>query len=74
MTSRLAPLFTIQSKFQAFLIIYALAQGAVMRGMIYLQQYPGTGGKLLALCCTAAVFIAGGRLIDSIDYHADLMG
>src|SRR3546814_7508197 len=52
-------LFTIKTKFEAFLIIYALALGATERGIVYFQQYPGSGGKLLALACTGAVFMAG---------------
>jgi hypothetical protein len=70
MKKQLKSLFTIETKFQGFLVIYALALGATERGYIYTLQYPGWGGILLALCCTAAVFIAGGRLLDSIDQQA----
>jgi hypothetical protein len=38
----------------------------VERGQHYMQQYSGTGGLLLALCCTGVVFIAGGKLLDSV--------
>ena len=69
---RIKKLFTVNTKFEAFLIIYALSLGAVERGIIYVHHYPGFGGKLLALCCTGAVFIAGGRLIDSVDQQAEL--
>ena len=44
-----------------------LATGAVERGMHYLDQYPGTGGWMLAAACTVAVFMAGGRIIDAIE-------
>ncbi|GLI98274.1 hypothetical protein [Sphingobium sp. BS19] len=60
-------LFTIKTKFEAFLVIYALALGATERGMVYMDQYPGVGGRLLALCCTGAVFMAGGKVLDAVD-------
>ena len=66
MLKRLARLFTIKTRFEAFLVIYAIAVGAVERGQHYLQQYPGTLGALLALCCTGVVFLAGGKLLDSV--------
>ncbi|BAK66438.1 hypothetical protein SLG_17630 [Sphingobium sp. SYK-6] len=59
-------LFTIKTKFEAFLAIYALALGAVTRGLHYMEQYPGTPGKLLALACVSAVMIAGGLMIDAV--------
>jgi hypothetical protein len=62
-------LFIIKTKFEAFLIVYALATGAVARGQDYLVQYPGFGGKLLFLACTGAVFMAGAKMIEAIDYH-----
>ena len=66
MLKRLARLFTIKTRFEAFLVTYAIAVGAVERGLHYMQQYPGTGGYLLALCCTGVVFLAGGKLLDSV--------
>ncbi|MFD1788884.1 hypothetical protein ACFSC3_15065 [Sphingomonas floccifaciens] len=59
-------LFTIKTKFEAFLVIYGLGVGAVERGMRYLDTYPGVGGWLLFALCPIAVFMAGGRLIDSV--------
>ena len=41
MWSRIARLFVIKTKFEAFLVIFSLGTGAVERGMHYLQQYPG---------------------------------
>ncbi len=64
---RVKRLFTIKTKFEAFLVIYALALGAAERGLHYMEQYPGFGGKLLALACTGAVFMAGGKVIDAVD-------
>ncbi len=66
---RIKRLFTVKTKFEAFLIIYALALGASERGMVYMQQYPGFGGQLLALACTGAVFMAGGKMLDALDYQ-----
>jgi len=62
-------LFIIKTKFEAYLITYALAMGAVARGQAYLVQYPGVGGKLLFLACTGAVFMAGAKMIEAIDLH-----
>ena len=67
MWNRIRRLFTIKTKFEAFLIIYGLGLGAVERGMHYLQQYPGYGGWLLFAACPIAVFMAGGQLIDSVE-------
>lgn len=64
---RIKRLFTIKTKFEAFLVIYALALGATERGIVYMQQYPGTGGHLLALVCTGSVFMAGGMILDAVE-------
>ncbi len=63
-------LFIIKTKFEAYLITYALATGAVARGQAYLAQYPGFGGKLLFLACTGAVFMAGAKMIEAIDLNS----
>lgn len=67
MYTRVASLFRIKTKFEAFLVIYGLGLGAVERGFHYVQQYPGLGGWLLFSACPIAVFMAGGRLLDSIE-------
>jgi hypothetical protein len=64
--SRIARLFTIKTRWEAWLVIYAIAVGAVERGQHYLATYPGSGGWLLALACTGVVFIAGAKLLDSV--------
>jgi hypothetical protein len=66
MGKRIARLFTIKTRWEAYAIIYALSLGAVERGNVYLQQYPGFGGKLLFLACTGAVFMAGGKILDAV--------
>ncbi|MEK7342479.1 MAG: hypothetical protein AABZ73_01505 [Pseudomonadota bacterium] len=69
---RIKSLFIIKTKFEAFLVIYALALGATQRGLVYLDQYPGLGGKLLALACSGAVFMAGGKILDALEYQRGL--
>lgn len=64
---RIKRLFTIKTKFEAFLVIYALALGASERGFVYMDQYPGTGGQILALACSGAVFMAGGKILDALE-------
>jgi hypothetical protein len=63
---KIGRLFTIKTRFEAWLVIYAIALGAVERGHHYLDTYPGAGGWLLALACTGVVFLAGGKLLDSV--------
>lgn len=69
MLRKIGRLFQIKTPFEAYLIIYALALGAVERGQIYLQMYPGWGGKLLFLACTGAVFMAGAKILDCIKHE-----
>ena len=66
MWKRVARLFVIKTRTEAWLIIYAIALGAVERGQHYMEMYPGTGGVLLALACTGVVFLAGAKLLDSV--------
>jgi hypothetical protein len=68
----LRSLFTIKTKFEAFLVIYALSLGVCERAATYLVQYPGFGGKLLAIACTGSVFVAGGLMIDAVDMRENL--
>jgi hypothetical protein len=64
---KFARLFTIKTKFEAFVVIYGLGLGAVERGVHYLQQYPGYGGWLLFAVSPLAVFMAGTRILDSVE-------
>ena len=66
MLKKIGRLFTIKTRFEAWLVIYAIALGAVERGQHYLAIYPGWGGLMLALACTGIVFLAGGKLLDSV--------
>jgi hypothetical protein len=65
MLRRIARLFTIRTRFEAYAVIYAIAVGAVSRGYIYLEQYPGGAGYLLFGACTGAVFMAGAKILDA---------
>ena len=67
MWTRIARLFIIKTKFEAFLIIYGLAVGATERGVHYLSLYPGLGGQLLFACSPVAVFMAGARILHSVE-------
>lgn len=66
MLKRLGRLFTIKTRTEAWLIIYAIALGAVERARHYVEAYPGWGGWLLAAACTGVVFLAGAKLLDSV--------
>ncbi len=66
MLKKIGRLFQIKTRTEAWLVIYAIALGAVERGRLYLDAYPGYGGWMLALACTGVVFIAGGKLLDSV--------
>lgn len=72
MRKKIGRLFVIKTRWEAFLIIYALALGAVERGSVYLDRFPGYGGKLLFLACTGAVFMAGGRILDCLRHEQTL--
>ena len=66
MLRKIGRLFQIKTRFEAWLVTYAIALGAVERGRHYLEVYPGFSGWLLALACTGVVFIAGAKLLDSV--------
>lgn len=65
MFRRIARLFVIETRIEACFVIYALGLGAVLRGQMYLDQYPGTGGRLLFAACLGAVFMAGAKLMEA---------
>lgn len=71
MLRKIKRLFTIRTRVEAFLIIYALALGAVERGSAYLTEYPGLGGKLLFLACTGAVFLGGAKILDCLRHERE---
>lgn len=65
MLKKIARLFVIRNRLEAWAVIYALALGATARGVHYVQLYPGLGGKLLFIACTGAVFMAGAKILDA---------
>ena len=69
MRKRIVRLFLIKTRFEACAIIYALALGAMMRGSVYLETYPGVGGDLLFAACLGTVFMAGAKLMDATRPH-----
>lgn len=73
MRQRLSRLFTIKTRWEAWLVIYAIAIGAVERGRHYLETYPGALGWVMALACTGVVFLAGAKLLDSVRPPAPAM-
>jgi len=64
MWKRLGRLFVIKTRLEAMCVIYALALGAIERGLDYLDTYPGVAGWLLFSACTGAVFMAGAKLLE----------
>lgn len=69
MFRKIGRLFVIKTRWEAYLIIYALALGATARGTAYIQEYPGWGGYALFLACTGAVFLAGAKILDCLKYE-----
>ncbi|MGB3471634.1 MAG: hypothetical protein WBA51_12500 [Erythrobacter sp.] len=72
MLQKIARLFVIKNRFEAFAIIYALALGATSRGASYLEEYPGIGGQMLFLAATGAVFLAGAAILDGLKAKTEL--
>lgn len=72
MLRKVSRLFVIKTPLEAYLIIYALGLGAAERGRIYLDRFPGWGGKLLFLACTGAVFMAGAKILDCLKHEKRL--
>ena len=69
MLHKIGRLFVIKTRFEAYVVIYALATGAAQRGSVYLGDYPGTGGKLLFAACLGSVMLAGVKIIDCLRFE-----
>ena|SRR6476660_9203847 len=63
---KIGRLFVIKTRLEAFLVTYAIALGAIERGMHYMANYPGNDGVILAVACLGVPFIAGAKLLDSV--------
>jgi hypothetical protein len=64
-------LFVIKTRWEAYLIIYALALGAMTRGAHYTEVYPGVGGYLLWAATSGAVFLGGAKILDALRYEQE---
>jgi hypothetical protein len=69
MWRKITRLFVIKTRVEAYLIIFALAVGAMERGKGYLAEYPGTGGWLLFWACSGSVLLAGAKILDALRYE-----
>lgn len=74
MLKKVKRLFVIKTRFEAYLIIYALALGAMTRGVHYTLQFPGIGGYLLWAATAGAVFLGGAKILDAIRYEQEVSG
>lgn len=70
MLRKFARLFVVKNKFEAFLVIYGIACGAIERGFHYMQQYPGAQGWMLFGLSPVIVFMAGARILNSVEREA----
>lgn len=71
MLRKIGRLFVIKTRWEAYLIIYALALGAMTRGVHYTIEYPGVGGYLLWAATAGAVFLGGAKILDAIKYEQE---
>ena len=71
MWTKVKRLFVIKTRFEAYLIIYGLALGAMTRGANYTVEYPGVGGWLLMAATAGAVFLGGAKILDAIRYEQE---
>lgn len=66
MLKKLGRLFVIKTRWEAYAVTYAIAVGAIERGMHYRAMIPGNLGWVFYVLCLGVVFIAGAKLIDSV--------
>ena len=66
MLRKFGRLFVIKTRFEAYAVTYAIALGAVERGLHYTQQLPGNYGWVMFAACLGVPFIAGAKLLDSV--------
>jgi hypothetical protein len=64
-------LFVIKNRFEAYLIIFALALGAMTRGAHYTEIYPGPMGYVLMAATAGAVFLGGAKILDCLRYERE---
>ena len=71
MRAKLYRLFRPSTRLEVFFLIWAMALGATERARHYLDTVPGAAGYILAVACTAVVFVAGGMLLDFVRKPAE---
>lgn len=71
MLKKIGRLFVIKTKWEAYLIIFALALGSMERGSHYLNTMPGWPGYLLFAACSGAVFLGGAKILDALRYERE---
>lgn len=71
MLRKIGRLFVIKTRWEAYLIIYALALGAMTRGAHYTVEYPGTMGWVLFSLTAGAVFLGGAKILDALKYERE---
>ncbi len=71
MFAKIKRLFIIKTRFEAYLIIYALALGCMERGKHYVTQFPGWGGYLLMFACSGAALLGGAKILDALRFERD---
>jgi hypothetical protein len=71
MLRKIGRLFVIKTRFEAYLIIFALATGSAQRGHVYLDQFPGFGGKMLFVACLGSVMLAGVKILDCLNFERE---
>ena len=71
MLNKVKRLFVIKKRWEAYLIIYALALGAMTRGADYTFQYPGWPGYLLMAATGGAVMLGGAKILDALRYERE---
>lgn len=62
---RFGRLFVVKTRWEAWMIIYAVAVGAVTRGHLYMDHYPGWMGYVLFAACASLPMVAGPALLDA---------
>lgn len=65
LSRRFLRLFVLKTRWEAWMIIYAIAVGAVTRGHLYMDLYPGVFGQLMFAACALLPLVAGPALLDA---------
>lgn len=71
MLRKIGRLFVIKTRFEAYLVIFALANGAAQRGSVYIGDFPGFGGKMLFTACLGSVLLAGVKILDCLRFERE---